>query len=86
LGADHGLNTHTSGRTTFQEEGRFTLFQAALGFSFNSARNKIRLINPQRPSFLDEAILHQLRLGNSSLDLAIGRHDGEVSLRVQLNK
>ena len=47
---------------------------------------KIRLINTQRPSFHDEAILNQLRLGNFSLDLAIGRHDGEVSLRVQLNK
>jgi glycogen debranching enzyme len=60
----------------------FALLQASLGLSFNPARNEIRLINPRLPSFLDEVILRQLRLGNSSLDLAIGRHDGEVSLRV----
>ena len=61
-------------------------FKRRLGSASMSRVTKIRLINPQRPSFLDEAILHQLRLGNFSLDLAIGRHDGEVSLRVQLNK
>jgi len=60
----------------------FALLQASLGLSFNPARNEIRLINPRLPSFLDEVILRQLRLGSSSLDLAIGRHDGEVSLRV----
>lgn len=60
----------------------FALLQASLGLSFNPARNEIRLINPRLPSFLDEVIIRQLRLGNSSLDLAIGRHDGEVSLRV----
>ena len=60
----------------------FALLQASLGLSFNPARNEIRLINPRLPSFLDEVILRHLRLGNSSLDLAIGRHEGEVSLRV----
>jgi len=60
----------------------FALLQASLGLSFNPARNEIRLINPRLPPFLDEVILRQLRLGNASLDLAIGRHDGEVSLRV----
>jgi len=60
----------------------FALLQASLGLSFNPARNEIRLINPRLPPFLDEVILRQLRLGNSSLDLAIGRHDEEVSLRV----
>jgi hypothetical protein len=50
--------------------------------SFNPTLNEIRLINPRLPSFLDEVILRQLRLGNSSLDLAKGRHYGEVSLRV----
>ena len=60
----------------------FALLQASLGLSFYPARNEIRLINPRLPSFLDEVILRQLRLGSSSLDLAIGRHDGEVSLRV----
>ena len=56
----------------------FALLQASLGLSFYPARNEIRLINPRLPSFLDEVIVRHLRLGNSSLDLAIGRHDGEV--------
>ncbi len=60
----------------------FALLQASLGLSFNPEMNEIRLINPRLPSFLDEVILRHLRLGASSLDLAIGRHDEEVSLRV----
>jgi glycogen debranching enzyme len=60
----------------------FALLQASLGLSFNPAQNEIRLINPRLPSFLDEVIIRQLRLGNSSLDLAIVRHDEQVSMRV----
>ena len=60
----------------------FALLQASLGLSFNPAQNEIRLINPRLPSFLDKVIIRQLRLGNSSLDLAIVRHDEQVSMRV----
>jgi glycogen debranching enzyme len=60
----------------------FALLQASLGLSFNPELNEIRLLNPRLPSFVDEVILRQLRLGNSSVDLAIGRHGEEVSLRV----
>ena len=60
----------------------FALLQASLGLSFNPAQNEIRLINPQLPSFLDEVIIRELRLGNSSLDLAIVRHGEQVSMRV----
>lgn len=60
----------------------FALLQASLGLSFDPLENEIRLINPRLPSFLDEVILRRLRLGNSNLDLAIGRHGEDVSLRV----
>ena len=60
----------------------FALLQASLGLSFNPTQNEIRLINPRLPPFLDEVIIRRLRLGNSSLDLAIVRHDEQVSLRV----
>ncbi len=60
----------------------FALLQASLGLSFNPAQNEIRLINPQLPSFLDEVIIRELQLGNSSLDLAIVRHGEQVSMRV----
>ena len=60
----------------------FALLQASLGLWFDPAANEIRLINPRLPSFLDEVILRNLRLGQSSLDLAIGRRGDEVSLQV----
>jgi glycogen debranching enzyme len=60
----------------------FALLQASLGLSFNPKLNEIRLVNPRLPPFVDEVILRQLRLGNASVDLAIGRHGEEVSLRV----
>lgn len=60
----------------------FALLQASLGLWFNPAEKQIRLINPRLPSFLDEVILRNLRLGQSSLDLAIGRRGDEVALQV----
>lgn len=60
----------------------FALLQASLGLWFNPAEKQIRLINPRLPSFLDEVILRNLRIGPSSLDLAIGRRGDEVALQV----
>lgn len=60
----------------------FALLQASLGLWFNPAEKQIRLINPRLPSFLDEVILRNLRLGQSSLDLAIGRRGDEVAVQV----
>lgn len=60
----------------------FALLQASLGLWFNPPENQIRLINPRLPSFLDEVILRNLRLGQSSVDLAIGRRGDEVALQV----
>jgi glycogen debranching enzyme len=60
----------------------FTLLEAALGIEFDVARGEIRLRNPHLPSFLDEVILRELRLGSSSIDLRISRHNDDVSLEV----
>jgi glycogen debranching enzyme len=60
----------------------FALLQASLGLSFKPSANEVRLINPRLPSFLDEVVLRKLRLGNSSLDLAVTRHGEDVALRV----
>jgi glycogen debranching enzyme len=60
----------------------FALLQASLGLWFRPAEREIRLINPRLPSFLDEVVLRNLRLGQSSLDLAIGRRGDEVSLQI----
>ncbi len=60
----------------------FALLQASLGLYFSPDNNQIKLINPRLPVFLDEVILRNLRLGPSSLDLAITRRGDEVALQV----
>jgi glycogen debranching enzyme len=60
----------------------FALLQASLGLEFEPAENEIRLRNPRLPSFLDEVILRNLRLGKSSVDLCINRHGEDISLQV----
>jgi glycogen debranching enzyme len=61
----------------------FLMLQASLGLEFDVARNEIRLRNPRLPSFLQEVAVSNLRLGDSSVDLAVHREpDGKVSLRV----
>ena len=60
----------------------FTLLEACLGLEFDAGRGEIRLRDPRLPGFLNEVVLRDLRLGPSSVDLRIRRHDGEVSLEV----
>jgi glycogen debranching enzyme len=60
----------------------FTLLEAALGLEFDAAASEIRLHNPRLPAFLNEVILRDLRLGESSVDLRLRRHDDDVSLEV----
>jgi glycogen debranching enzyme len=60
----------------------FTLLEAALGLEFDVQRGEIRLRNPRLPAFLNEVVLRELRLGTSSVDLRVRRHDDEVSLEV----
>jgi glycogen debranching enzyme len=60
----------------------FTLLEAALGLEFDVARGEIRLRNPRLPSFLNEVVLRDLRLGPSSVDLRVRRHGEDVSLEV----
>lgn len=60
----------------------FALLQASLGLEFEPAEKEIRLRNPRLPQFLDQVILRNLRLGQSSVDLRIHRHGEDVSLQV----
>jgi glycogen debranching enzyme len=60
----------------------FALLQAALGLEFEPAENEIRLRNARLPAFLNEVILRNLRLGQSSVDLSIRRHGEDISLQV----
>jgi glycogen debranching enzyme len=58
----------------------FSLLEASLGLQFDPFKGEIRLRNPRLPEFLDEVILHDLRLGTSSVDLRVRRHGNTVSL------
>src|ERR1700736_3751243 len=60
----------------------FTLLEAALGLECDARRGEIRLRNPRLPAFLNEVILRDLHLGDSSVDLRIRRHGDDVSLEV----
>jgi glycogen debranching enzyme len=58
----------------------FTLLEASLGLEFDPFKGEIRLRNPRLPKFLDEVVLHDLRLSSSSVDLRVRRHGETVSL------
>jgi glycogen debranching enzyme len=58
----------------------FTLLEASLGLQFDPSKCEIRLCNPQLPPFLDEVILRNLKLGSSTVDLRVRRHQKTVSL------
>jgi glycogen debranching enzyme len=60
----------------------FTLLEASLGLEFDAARSEIRLRNPRLPAFLNEVVLRELQLGESSVDLLIRRHGDGVSMEV----
>jgi glycogen debranching enzyme len=60
----------------------FTLLEAALGLEFDAERSEIRLRNPRLPAFLNEVVLRDLQLRDSSVDLLIRRHGDGVSMEV----
>lgn len=60
----------------------FMVLQASLGLNFNPMDDEIVLHKPTLPAFLDEVYLRDLRLGASSVDLAIHRHQSNVSVQV----
>jgi glycogen debranching enzyme len=55
----------------------FCLLQAALGLEIDPAGEQLLLRDPRLPKFLDEVILRDLQVGDSSVDIAV-RRDGEA--------
>jgi glycogen debranching enzyme len=58
----------------------FTLLEASLGLEFDPFNREIRLRNPRLPAFLDEVILRNLQLGQSSVDVRVLRRNDTVLL------
>jgi glycogen debranching enzyme len=60
----------------------FTLIQASLGLEFEPALREIHFRDPRLPPFLRDITLRDLRLGDSTVDLIVRRHDADVSIQV----
>ena len=58
------------------------MIEASLGLQFDPAANEIRLRNPRLPAFLDEVVLRNLQLQQSSVDLKVRRHANDVSVEI----
>ena len=61
------------------------LLQSSLGLEFDQDRNEILLREPRLPAFLEEVTLRNLRLGKSTVDLMLRRHNNDVSIQVLRN-
>jgi glycogen debranching enzyme len=59
-----------------------SLLEATLGLEFDADAGEIRLRNPHLPAFLNEVIVRDLSLGESSVDFRLRRHGEGVSLEV----
>ncbi len=62
------------------------LLQSSLGLEFDPDRNEILLRGPRLPAFLEEVTLRNLRLGKSTVDLMLRRHNNLVSIQVLRNE
>ncbi len=64
----------------------FALLQASLGLWFLPEEREVRLHNPRLPGFIDEVVLRDLRLGPSSLDMAVRQHGSDIALQILRNE
>ncbi len=60
----------------------FSLVEAMLGLEFRPETSEIHLRDPRLPAFLEQVILRNLNVGDSSMDLRVHRHGDEVSIEV----
>jgi glycogen debranching enzyme len=58
------------------------LLQSVLGLRFDCSRNSIAFCRPLLPGFLDQVVLRNLRLGDSTADLALRRSGSAVAIEV----
>jgi glycogen debranching enzyme len=58
------------------------LVQACLGLEINAPESQIYSTRPQLPASLNELRLHNLRVGDATVDLLLVRHEDDVGLSV----
>jgi glycogen debranching enzyme len=62
------------------------MLQACLGLTFEPAQKRVILRDPVLPSFLETIVLHNLEVGDVSIDFQLRRRDGgSLSLQVLRN-
>jgi glycogen debranching enzyme len=64
----------------------FAFLAACLGLELRHDRNRIRFRDPILPSFLDEVLIRNLKLGGSRVDLLLHRHGADVTVNVLRRK
>jgi glycogen debranching enzyme len=60
----------------------FLLFQACLGLTIDAGASKISFVSPWLPPFLNEARILNLQVAEANIDLAVVRHEHDVSVKV----
>ncbi|MGQ7794419.1 amylo-alpha-1,6-glucosidase [Faunimonas sp. B44] len=60
----------------------FGVLAACLGLELDDAAEQIRFVDPVLPCFLDEIIIRNLRLGDTSMDIMLRRHGSDVGTNV----
>ena len=60
----------------------FLLLQSALGLQIDGVMERISLVRPALPPFLNDLEITNLRVGGSKVDLHLSRHGDEVSAKV----
>jgi len=60
----------------------FAMLGACLGLQLPALSNELRLVDPVLPHFIESLTLRGLTLGPSRFDLALQRHDKDVTMNV----
>jgi glycogen debranching enzyme len=58
------------------------LLQASLGLDVNAIEGRVLLTRPRLPAEMNEIRIHDLQVGESSLDLAVSQDGDDVAVRV----
>lgn len=61
------------------------MLQACLGIQCEPEANRIRLVAPMLPAFLDMVVLRNLELGSAKVDMALYRYGRNISLQILRN-
>jgi glycogen debranching enzyme len=62
------------------------LVQASLGIRFDLDQNRISLVGPNLPSFLDMVVLRDVRVADNLVDFAVYRHEQTISIEILRNE